>query len=90
MKIESMISAKLGKAQTGAAQQVELVCRRAKELEEVGEYESARAAMAPFWQRIGERPRVEGRSALERADVFLRAGTLSGWIGSAQQITGAQ
>lgn len=90
MKIESMISANLGEAQTGAAQQVELVCRRAKELEEAGEYESARAAMAPFWQRIGERPRVEGRSALERADVFLRAGTLSGWIGSAQQITGAQ
>lgn len=90
MKIDSMVSASREGAKTGAASQVELVCRRAKELEEAGEYEAARAAMAPFWERIGERPVVDGTSALDRAEVFLRAGTLSGWIGSARQITGAQ
>ncbi|MEP6742006.1 MAG: helix-turn-helix domain-containing protein [bacterium] len=90
MKIDSLVSSYRDEAKTGAGAQVELVCRHAKELEEAGEYEAARAAMSPFWQRIGERPQMEGESALDRAEVFLRAGTLSGWIGSAGQITGAQ
>src|SRR6185503_15528416 len=90
MKIDSMLSANRDAAKTSVASQIELVCRRAKELEEAGEYEAARAAMSPFWQRIGDRPDVEGRSAMERAEVFLRAGTLSGWLGSARQIPGAQ
>jgi len=90
MKIDSMVSDNREGIQTGPSLQVEQVCRRAKALEEAGEYEAARAAMAPFWQRIGERPDVEGMGPLVRADVFLRAGTLSGWIGSSQQITGAQ
>jgi tetratricopeptide (TPR) repeat protein len=90
MKIDSMVSGSRADAKIGAASQVELVCRRAKELEEAGEFEAARVAMSPFWERIGERPEVEGLSALDRAEVFLRAGTLSGWIGSARQITGAQ
>lgn len=90
MKIGSMVSTNRDDAKTGAASQVELICRRAKELEEAGEYEAARAAMSPFWQRIGERPEVDEKSTVERAEVFLRAGTLSGWLGSARQIPGAQ
>ncbi len=90
MKIDFMVSASRDEAKTASALQIGLVCRRAKELEDAGEYESARAAMSPYWERIGERPEMEGESALDRAEVFLRAGTLSGWIGSARQITGAQ
>lgn len=90
MKIDNMVSANSEGTRIGATSQVALVCSRAKELEEAGEYEAARAAMSPFWQRIGERPEMEGRSELERAEVFLRAGTLSGWLGSARQLTGAQ
>jgi tetratricopeptide (TPR) repeat protein len=90
MKIDLMVSASRDQGKTASASQVELLCRRAKELEDAGEYESARAAMSPYWERIGERPKVEGESALDRAEVFLRAGTLSGWLGSARQITGAQ
>ena len=65
-------------------------CARAKELEEAGEFEKARKAIGDFWQRIGDAPRVEGLSNIARAEVLLRAGALSGWIGSAGQITGAQ
>ena len=43
-----------------------------------------------FWQRIGERPETHGLDDAARAEVLLRSGTLTGWIGSAQQIPGAQ
>ncbi len=65
-------------------------CARAKEFEEAGEFEKARKAIGEFWQRIGDAPRAEGLSDIARAEVLLRAGALSGWIGSARQITGAQ
>jgi tetratricopeptide (TPR) repeat protein len=85
-----MVSANREGARIGATSQVAAVCGRAKELEEAGEYEAARAVMSPLWQRIGERPQVAGSSDLDRAEVFLRAGTLSGWLGSARQLPGAQ
>lgn len=66
------------------------LCARAKELEEAGEFEQARSALSEFWDRIGERPKVDGLNPISRAEVFLRAGALSGWIGSAGQVTGAQ
>jgi tetratricopeptide (TPR) repeat protein len=66
------------------------LCARAKDLEEAGEFEDARATISEFWQRIGERPRVEGLTAIAQAELLLRAGALSGWIGSAGQISGAQ
>ena len=66
------------------------LCARAKDLEEAGEFEAARETISEFWQRIGEPPRVEGLTAIAQAELLLRAGTLSGWIGSAGQISGAQ
>ena len=65
-------------------------CARAKALEELGEFEAARVAMSEFWERVGERPNVKGLDAIEQAEVILRAGALTGWIGSARQIPGAQ
>ena len=65
-------------------------CRAAKALEEIGQYEEARLELTEFWKRIGERPQVEGLDELAKAEVLLRTGALSGLIGSAQQITGAQ
>jgi tetratricopeptide (TPR) repeat protein len=66
------------------------LCALARNLEEAGEFEDARATISEYWQRIGERPRVDGLDDLARADVFLRAGALSGWVGSARQVAGAQ
>jgi tetratricopeptide (TPR) repeat protein len=74
----------------GNIEQAQLRCRLARALEEAGDYEAARRAMGPLWQRIGERPLVDALDAGTAAEVLLRAGTLSGWIGSASQVEGAQ
>ena len=71
-------------------ERAELSCRLAKELEEAGNYEAARSALGELWQRIGERPKIEGLDQRIAAEVLLRAGSLTGWIGSSQQIEGAQ
>jgi tetratricopeptide (TPR) repeat protein len=65
-------------------------CESAKELEAAGEHEAARVQLSDRWQRVGERPRLDGLSEMAQAQLLLRAGTLSGWIGSARQIEGAQ
>ncbi|HWT02896.1 MAG TPA: sigma 54-interacting transcriptional regulator [Pyrinomonadaceae bacterium] len=71
-------------------QQAILRCRLAKELEEAGNYEAARGAVGSFWQRVGEAPVTEGLDARTAAEVLLRAGVLSGWIGSSSKVEGAQ
>src|SRR4029453_10061101 len=43
-----------------------------------------------FWQRIGDRPKVQGLDRASRAELLLRVGTLSGWLGRVRQIRGAQ
>jgi tetratricopeptide (TPR) repeat protein len=74
----------------GLSERVLTLCARAKDLEEAGQFEDARATIGEFWQRVGERPRLEGLTADAQAELLLRAGALSGWIGSAGQIAGAQ
>ncbi len=70
--------------------QAKSVCERAKELEEAGKFEDARLTLSEFWQRIGDRPKLDGLEGAVGAELLLRAGALSGWIGSASQIPGAQ
>lgn len=65
-------------------------CRRAKLLEELGDYEGACQALGQYWQGVGKRPLLEGHSPLAQAELLLRTGTLSGWIGRVRQIDGAQ
>lgn len=90
MKIDSEVLQQQNDATSSLTERAQSVCARAKELEEAGEFEDARGAISEFWQRIGERPQVKGLGEIARAEVLLRAGALSGWIGSARQITGAQ
>ena len=90
MKIDTQIYPQKGTFLTGAPSAVLDACARAKDSEKLGEYEAAREALSPYWQRIGDVPKVEGLSELETAHLQLRAGSLSGWIGSARQIPGAQ
>ncbi|HKU73089.1 MAG TPA: tetratricopeptide repeat protein, partial [Pyrinomonadaceae bacterium] len=56
----------------------------------VGDYEGARSALRKLWTRIGERPRLAELPNDTQAEVLWRVGSLSGWIGSANQISGAQ
>lgn len=65
-------------------------CEIAKELEYKGEYERARQALKAYWPRIGERPVTKDLGASSAAEVLMRAGVLTGIIGSKQQIPDAQ
>ena len=61
-------------AETAVAQ-----CQLARTLEETGEFDLAREALGSLWQGVGERPQTEGLAEETKAELLLRAGTLSGW-----------
>jgi tetratricopeptide (TPR) repeat protein len=84
----------LEKAQTAAAVPQEQAhalaqCEAARRLEEAGRYEEARAALYPWWTLVGQMPQLQGLGQLASAQVLLRAGSLSGWIGRRQKVEGA-
>ena len=65
-------------------------CEKSRELERAGDYEGARSALGKVWTRIGERPLIDRLPPDTQAEVLWRVGSLSGWLGSAHQIPGAQ
>ncbi|HEV2880484.1 MAG TPA: tetratricopeptide repeat protein [Pyrinomonadaceae bacterium] len=71
-------------------ERAQLQCRIAADLEHRGQYESACDALGELWQGVGQRPAIEGLSELTAAEVLLRVGSLSGYLGSVRQIEGAQ
>lgn len=73
-----------------SSQRAQLRCQLARELEDQGDYEAARVAMGELWQKIGCHPLLNGLDDEAQGAVLLRAGVLTGWIGSAKQINGAQ
>lgn len=66
------------------------LCELAKSFEEAGEFEQAVEVLSPFWNGIPDRPKTEGLEDRARAELLLRSGTLTGWLGSAKQIAGTQ
>jgi len=88
MESETLLKPEGSAAHTGRS--VQVACRAAKELQNIGEYEAAFEAIAAFWPSIGERPRTEGLPKAEEAELVLRAGALAGWLGSSRQVPGAQ
>lgn len=74
----------------GAKRDAGAKCRAAKQLTSAGDYEAAREALAGLWGGIGERPQIEGLWAKDQAELLLRAGALTGWLGSSGQVPGAQ
>jgi tetratricopeptide (TPR) repeat protein len=90
MKLDSTMQQQRTDTTGSLTERAHLGCLRAKQLEEAGDFEAAREALGEFWQRIGERPKVDGLNPKGQAEVLLRTGALSGWIGSAQQVAGAQ
>jgi tetratricopeptide (TPR) repeat protein len=67
-----------------------LRCQLAKQLEEVGNYENAREAMGELWGKLDASPNLENLDQRTTAEVLLRTGTLTGWLGSTKQIEGSQ
>jgi len=75
---------------TPILENVLLLCDMAKGLEEAGEFELAEEALRPFWRGLTNRPNTDGMAERAKSELLLRCGTLTGWIGSARQIPGAQ
>jgi len=78
------------RADSAVADDVIPLCELAKGLEEAGEFESAQETLRPFWEGVLHRPNTTGLTNEAKAELLLRSGTLTGWIGSAKQIPGAQ
>src|SRR5690242_7929722 len=66
------------------------LCELAKGLEEAGEFEQAAETLNPFWLGLLNRPDTGGLEPRAKAELLLRSGTLTGWLGSAKQVSGAQ
>src|SRR5690242_3198548 len=66
------------------------LCELAGGLEEAGEFELAEETLRPFWKGVPHRPNTEGLAGEAKAELLLRTGTLTGWLGSAKQIPGSQ
>lgn len=71
-------------------ERAQLRCQLGRQLELAWNFETARKAMGDLWQRVGESPNLDGLGQQTSAEVLLRAGALTGWIGSLRQIEGAQ
>ncbi len=67
-----------------------LRCRLARHQEWAGDFDAAREALSDLWQGVGARPILGGLDDETKAQVLLRVGALTGWIGSAGQIEGSQ
>lgn len=90
MGLEISLLKKIENLKLNHSEQARLRCQLAKELEEAGNYEEARTALQGLWQGVGERPTLDGLDDATAALVILRAGALTGWLGSSRQIEGSQ
>ncbi len=90
MQLHRTISLEENSLPVSQSDRARALCALAKGREEAGDLEAASAALSELWERVGDRPKLEGLDDRARAEVLLRTGTLSGWIGSARQIAGAQ
>ena len=90
MQLHKTTSPEVSGLEPSFSDEARLRCAQAKKQEEAGNFEAARQHLQGLWQRVGERPELKGLDDSARAEVLLRAGTLTGWIGTTQQIPGAQ
>lgn len=67
-----------------------LCCGFAKQFEKAGEYKNACDVLSEFWPEPQGYPKVNGLDQLTAAQVLLRVGALTGWLGSADQSRGGQ
>jgi tetratricopeptide (TPR) repeat protein len=67
-----------------------LRCDVASDLIHKGQYETAREALGELWPGIGERPDVKGLPPVIAAEVMLQCGALTGLLGAARNVAGAQ
>jgi len=73
-----------------ADERVLLRCAVASDLIHKGQYEAARATLGELWLGVGQRPPVSNLPPAVDAEVLLQCGTLTGWLGSVRNVSGAQ
>ena len=61
-------------------------CQSAFELKDKGDYAGAQRVMRPLWKGLGSRPEIKGLDDSVAAEVLFCVGTLTGWIGSKDEI----
>lgn len=74
----------------GVNTRAELCCEIVKDFENKGEYEEAQKVLSGYWRHIDERPEVGNLELRVAAEVLLRAGVLTGFIGSKHQLAEGQ
>jgi CheY-like chemotaxis protein len=91
MNISSQLESLQGKGSAlPLVERVALACRLAKQLEKVGEYDAACKALAEFWPDRSTPPKIEVLDEATQAELLLRVGALSGWLGGSDQTNGSQ
>jgi len=90
MTLRASLLRELVNPNLSAGGRAELCCKLARDFENRGEYEEAKELLSGLWPRIDERPDVRGLDRSTAAEVLLRAGVLTGIIGSNNQIKDAQ
>ena len=86
MTLRASLLRELEKQSLSVDRRAQLSCELAKDREYKGEYEEAQTALRYLWPGIGERPNTEGLETNTAAEVLMRAGVLTGIIGSKNQI----
>src|SRR4249919_468064 len=71
-------------------EQVNRSCELARHFEKLGEYEAACEAIFEFWPNRDAELRLDGVDDETSAQALLRAGSLAGRVGSADQTEGSQ
>src|SRR6185436_5517568 len=66
------------------------LCELARNFEGAGEFDRAAETLSPFWSGLLSRPNTKGLSVEAQAELLLRSGVLTGWLGSSRQVPGAQ
>jgi CheY-like chemotaxis protein len=90
MKLAPQLFRQIADPNLSPSERARLRCQFAKQLEEAGNYETAREVMGELWQGIGHRPVLKRLDQWTAAEVTLRAGVLTGLIGNCKPVDGAQ
>ena len=72
------------------SERVRLRYQLAKQFEKTGNYEAACGALEDIWPSFEEYPKIDTLDEPTAAEVLLRIGVLTGWLGSFKLIKGSQ
>lgn len=71
-------------------ERVRLRCQLARQFERTGNYTAACRAMDDLWRGVGKRPHLDTLDAPTSAEVLLRIGVLTGWVGDIKLVKSSQ